>query len=1539
MAQKKFAVTLDTTEFLRGTQTLEEAFARLQKNVQTSMKFPSLSRPIMEAREEVDLLGGAFQRAAGLAAGIFAVNGIQGFVQKLYSIRGEFQQLEISFQTMLGSGAKARELIDQLAQTAASTPFDLQGIANSAKQMLAYGFAADQVNDTIVRLGNVASGLSQPLGDIVYLYGTLKASGRVTNIDIRQFANRGIPIYEELAKVMGKNVDEINKLVTAGKVGFPEVEQAFNNMTNKGGKFYNLMQEQSKSLTGQISNLQDNLDMMFNNIGKSQEGILNLGLKGVSFLIENYEKVGKVIAALIATYGVYRAAIITNIALTNAWAAASKADSIAKGIQAIATNAATLATKRLTAALLANPFGAIAVALTAVIGLMWAFSDSTTSAEKAQERFNEEKKRAEEADREHKATVEELLRVAQDEAKSTAERTEALEQLRKFYPNIFSQYDTESLKLADILNLKRQIAEEDGKKKVDTTKSELEKAKKEYEEASKKLADQKKYSSSGSLGDSWMLYKFEKEAEKAKAYLDLKKREYGNLHDNSLLDPDKLAKATDKELERYKAQIQSAIKKGKEVSEGRRIVLGDGADFFGERTSKEWEAMLARVTKQQELRGKTFKSFSEQMVQATKDEEKARKELQAFNALSSKQLAQKRDEEIQKGNYGWDADEYRKKLQNELKEKETIRKDVESRSGKKSSSSSSKTSTAVEKAREEEERRQQSLRYAREEAKAQRDSQLQLDTERVELMEGGFAKEMAQLQIQHRRKMAALDDQVQERLSKIQEQRKLEWEATHNSKKEVYRAPSLKESDLSDTDLNQILIGRELADQALAQGQEKILRDLRSKYLSYEEQKTEVKKKYEEERKVLDQSTLLSEEMKASVRVQMARKEAEELKAIDNDRYEHTQKTNELMVELFLQQGERTTAQMRNTIDKAKELLSYLSSTKASDLAPKFGLSSEELQSIQSSPEKLRAITDALKSLQDELGNVSPWQSFALNMETALAKGKQAWLDYKKTREEAKKAASGQDRARAEELASISLSKVGLSVSKVGSSIKDATPLVKELGSSLGAIFGDGDIANEVEALTDALTSLSGVVSGVGSIMSGDILGGVTSLIGVVGNLFSKAQKAENDMMEKRRKAVESLTKVQHEYTMELIRQNLAYERGSTIFGEDTYGKARNSIEVARKSLLELRKSMKFTKQELSGNNLLDWFGGGLSEGGFGGRQNREVNNKIAEMLRQRNQGEYDKLLNLEVKTGSRKTGILWWRKTVDEFGSLKNLYPNLIDANGKLNISLAESILKSQEFRKGHKEALERSVELAKQYEESIKTMNDYLKGVFGSLGSSITDSLVNAFRRGEDATKAFTSSVSELLNNFIKQMAYSSFIAPIFERAQKEVSAIMGKNDLNDSDRFSQIADALRKAMDSAKDIEPSFRKFIEERDKEAKSRGFDTAGTSSDSRSAVAKGIAQASQDSIDVLTGLWHTNVLLSERTANATERLVSIMDGRSSIVLPSSRDMGLDQFGVITEKMYKELQAIQRNTLAGAEAGEAIRFILSEMGSNGIKIRR
>lgn len=1543
MAHKTFSVTLDPTEFIKGTKSLEESFDRLQQKIQgTSTKLPSYNAPITEARGEVDLLSNSLQRATGLAAGIFAVSGIQDFVSKLYSVRGEFQQLEISFKTMLGSGEQANELLAQLAQTAASTPFDLQGIASSAKNMLAYGFAADQVNETIVRLGNVAAGLSQPLGDIVYLYGSLRASGRVTNIDIRQFANRGIPIYEELAKVLGKSVSEINSLVSAGKVGFPEIEQAFANMTNKGGKFYNLMQAQSESLTGQISNLQDNIDMMFNELGKASEGVLSSGVKAVAYLVENYEKIGKVIAGLIVTYGVYRTAVITNIALTKGWTAATQADTIARGLNALSIKSLTAATNRLTAAMLANPYGAIAVALTAVIAAMWAFSDSTSAAERAQKDFNEEKKRAEEQEQKHKEAVEALLNVVRDEASATADRQSALEQLQKYYPQIFAKYDTETLKLQDIAKLKREIAEYDGKAKVDRAKDELSKAQEEVEKAKKALKDAEKAGGVNTgFAHAYGLTKAVERLEYTQKQLALKQKEFGKLSDGQIFNAKGLSELTDQQLSAMLSNVQKAKRAVKQGTESRL----EGSIIKGVYDEKGWENIANQIKKEQEARKKPIKSYKDAVTDLKKEEEKANKELKAFNDLTAQQLKRKKEEAVKNGNYNWNPDEERKRLKEEYDLKKKAREEYEKGAGETSKKGGSRKhstaeSEALTKARQAEERRQQEEQRSRELARSRRDAELNLEAERIALMQNGFAKEMAELQLQHKRKMAAFDDQVQERLAKVREAEKLEWEATHDSKKEVYKQRKLSEADLSDTDLNQILAGRELADQALAEGQEKIIKELRDKYLSYEERKTEIKKRYEAERKIIDDTSLLLAEQKTSALVELAKKEADELKAIDNERYEHTQRTNQLFVELFAQQGERTVAQMRSTIATAREMLDYLASTPADKLEGRFGMSADELASIQNSPEKLKAITDALRGLRDELGNSSPWQSFISSMEDALSRGKSALSEYKKARREATSATTEEERASAQKKADIAFSRVGLSVTKIGKSVKDATPLVQDLGKSFGAIFGNSAMEDAVEGLTQALSDLGGVASGIGSIISGDVLGGITSIVGIVGNLVSRAQKVEREVLEKRRKALEALTRTQEEYNAALLKAKLLYEKGSTIFGDDVYKRATNSIVVARQAMEQFRKSTAFSDKELEGNGVLDFLGIGPKPEDFPPKMRKameQIRKQIKNNLLPTLKGEFAKLQNISVKTGSHKEGILWARHSVDDYTTLGKLYPNLIDKSGKLNVALAESILKTHEFRQGGKEALENMLALYKQNEEAIKTMNDYLHGLFGSLGNAITDSLVTAFRTGEDATRAFTSNIGDMLNNFAKQIAYSSFLAPLMEKAQKDVADALRLT--GGDNQMEAMLRAMSSLVDGVKTQIPAFNEYLKKTEEMVQAHGFDLGGKNSDTRSATAKGIAQASQDSIDVLTGLWHTNVLLSERTANATERMVTILEAQGVRRLPSAQDMGLDQFGTAVGRMYAELQAINRNTKVTADAVEASRFILAQMDSNGIKIKR
>lgn len=232
----------------------------------------------------------------------------KGFAEKVAQTRGQFQQLEIAFKTMLGSAEEANTLMNQLVNTAATTPFDLKGVADGAKQLLAYGTEAKEVNGILVRLGDIAAGLSIPLGDLVYLYGTTMTQGRMYTQDLHQFMGRGIPMADEIAKIFGVAKDEVAGLVTAGKVGAEQVKQAIVNMTSEGGKFGGLMEAQSKSITGQISNIEDAIDMMFNDMGKSSEGAINTVLSGVSYAVENYEKFGTVITGVIAAYGEWKAA-------------------------------------------------------------------------------------------------------------------------------------------------------------------------------------------------------------------------------------------------------------------------------------------------------------------------------------------------------------------------------------------------------------------------------------------------------------------------------------------------------------------------------------------------------------------------------------------------------------------------------------------------------------------------------------------------------------------------------------------------------------------------------------------------------------------------------------------------------------------------------------------------------------------------------------------------------------------------------------------------------------------------------------------------------------------------------------------------------------------------------------------------------------------------------------------------------------------------------------------------------------------------------
>lgn len=302
MASIKFDITGDNSSVLKAFRGVQDGVSQTARAVE----------------QQGQSIENVFNRIKSVASMAFAGFTAKEIISTLGTVRGEFQQFEIAFETMLGSGQKAKGMISDLANLAATTPFDMKGVVNGAKQLLAYGFAANEITDTMRRLGDVSAGLGLNLQDLTWLYGTTMVQGRLFTRDLMQFTGRGIPLTEELAKQFGVTKDKVSELVTAGKVGFPEVKKAIESLTNEGGKFGGLMEKQSHSITGQISNIQDTIEMAINDLGTQTEGLMNDALDITSTVIDHWKEIGEVILAAASAIGLYKAMAVSVAAFDSA---------------------------------------------------------------------------------------------------------------------------------------------------------------------------------------------------------------------------------------------------------------------------------------------------------------------------------------------------------------------------------------------------------------------------------------------------------------------------------------------------------------------------------------------------------------------------------------------------------------------------------------------------------------------------------------------------------------------------------------------------------------------------------------------------------------------------------------------------------------------------------------------------------------------------------------------------------------------------------------------------------------------------------------------------------------------------------------------------------------------------------------------------------------------------------------------------------------------------------------------------------------------
>lgn len=331
-------------------------------------------------------------------AKIGAAVGVATLAKGIFDAGTNMESLNVSLKTMLGSKGEADKLVAEMVKFAATTPFEQSEVQTAGKLLLAYGVSAKDVIPTLRSLGDVSAGLAQPIGEIAYLYGTIKTQGKAMTVDIRQFANRGIPIYEELAKVTGKSGQALQDMIEKGKIGFPEIQKAFENMSGAGGKFAGLTKELAQTTGGQWSNMKDQLYQLAVTVFKELQPAINWLIRGISWAIE---KVKVLIDFIKRNLSVFKAlalaigTVATSIFLYNKYVQIStilsKAYAAFQGLQMVASlTGATTAQLALNAAMEANPIGLVIAALAALVAAISLVADHFKELENTYKKVGEE---------------------------------------------------------------------------------------------------------------------------------------------------------------------------------------------------------------------------------------------------------------------------------------------------------------------------------------------------------------------------------------------------------------------------------------------------------------------------------------------------------------------------------------------------------------------------------------------------------------------------------------------------------------------------------------------------------------------------------------------------------------------------------------------------------------------------------------------------------------------------------------------------------------------------------------------------------------------------------------------------------------------------------------------------------------------------------------------------------------------------------------------------------------------------------------------
>lgn len=1590
-----FDVLLNDESLQQGLQRSRESFRSLGES----------------ANAELQSMDGFMAKAAQTAAGLFAVDKIKDFVSQLALVRGEYQQLEVAFETMLGSKSKADALMGQLIDTAAKTPFEMSEVAEASKMLLAYGMEGSKVNETLIRLGDIAAGLSMPLKDLAFLYGTTMVQGRLYTQDLNQFLGRGIPLADELAKQFGKNKSEVKKLVEEGKIGFPEVQKAIEALTGEGSKFGGLMDKQSKTIKGQLSNIEDAWEQMMNEIGKTQEGNISGVLDITGKLIENWRTVGKVILSVVAIYGSYKAATMVAAVATRIAAAASEsmayqqklaamqgiALSEAQAGVAAASSMATGAFNALKVAFSTNPFGLIITAITTVITLFVAIRSEIDETAQMSERFGESAaKSIQQVDMLGTALM------GLDEGTGVYKKT--MDELNA----ILEEYGITQIKEGDnidTINKKRQLAIELIKNEgierqrlnaIQTANDEYEKA---IEERRKKVADIFKsvdIARSGRgknfrMDDSgWVK---ERAESLSKIYIDVLRANVGK---------------GEEEIDRlFRARLRKMKEDGQKIPES--IIVGEWSSIWGYNANNALKEQAKAINELNEERNKSI-DLSNANAKAAKEEADAnesatdRIEAGARKILNASKTADDLynnvskivkdfsdntlnfhinvDGEIPQWMLNMDLDalkhnaavfvsraqEAQRSGKTEFKvdgkafkteegmqhgvDYTRAAQQVEARQEAARKKAEEQRKQAAKNAKAEAKRRAKAAADARKKAEDERkrialekhdlekdiekykdsiiekeyESSLEIRQNKINLLEDGYEKERQQIELNYERLLFENKKRSDAMVEAIKENKMREWKiANPKATKEQENAHRDKlkvtKEDFDPSQRAMLAQYESVAEETRVKASGDLYKRAIAEFQDYDTRRTEIAKEGEQKRASIeayfsqyarelqeeiakagkDKNDALAKfdseahtaaekrEKEASQKLadiagtkeralaESKRKQEKDIKAVNDEEIESTKKTSALFVNLFGDAAEKSRKELHKVITETESLLAYLRETPDEKIVPSFGFSAQELRNLKQAPEKVKEITDQLKRLKDAVKTENPFAALSEAINDVFRKAEQGE----------------------------SLPPLEVRLKKLASAAAATADVIAPISAKLSAMFeaaGSQNLSEQADALTETMTTVSNIGKG---FAQGGIVGGIAAAAGEAIGYVTKAFQAAAAHKKALLEIQKQINDQQLQYN-ELLRQERLEARDlETIFGTDKYAKARRALLVAKDWDADIKKRIKGDLETLADYRFSlekkeQWAGGRI-------------------LFDPKTEGDNYGLGMISVKTGHAKSGFFGLGKGRDLYSGLTQLaeYKDLVKANGHLNLELAKSIAATREFEGDGKKAFESLIKAEENYEAALKQMDDYLGGIFGNYATDIMDVVADAFERGTDAAEAFGDVTRKVMRNVAKDMVQAAVLQPVIEQQSELVKKAYATGNRD------EITKALGAASQALANVEKVAQEEYKKAAEEFKRQGIDLSGSSDATREASQKGIATASQDSVDELNGRM---TAVQGHTFNIAEN-TRLLLGTANDILRSV--MGIERN---TNDVPARLTAVEQHL-------KSVKDTVGDIALKGIKIKQ